>query len=591
MQNTGVNPLTWLFRQCQSQQWVLWLAILFSLLAAALALGPYYVIYLIVDELIAGAEWQDLWSLSMVALVLMLGRYVCLLASVHLAHHSAFHVQYHIRRTVLGCLSKVNLGFFSQKKSGELKKNLTEDIDRIEVFVAHQLPDLVSSFVIPLATFSLLVVIDVRMAFIALIPIPLAIICQIALFRDYHVKAEQYHESVEKLNSSVTEFVKAMPVVRLFGIGERSYSQLSDDISHHKRYIEAWTKSCGWPFALFKTVLGSGLVFLVPAGLYFWSQGSLSVSSFLLCILLGVGMLEPLFNLTLLGTYLGQVFEGVNRLIKIVSLPQQDGPVLQNDLTTFDIAFEQVEFCYEDQKYNAINPLSFTVPSGSLTAIVGPSGAGKSTIASLLAGFWPLKGGQITLGGNCLSGLSEVQRMDAMSFVYQDSFVFTQSIMNNLTMGRDYSMDAVITAAKAANAHEFICALPEGYNTVVGQEIRLSGGEKQRLSIARAMLKNAPIVVLDEPTAHFDASNQALIQSALSSLIAGKTVIVIAHRLATIKNADQILVLEAGNLLERGTHDQLLDLNGLYASMWQTGQHAQTWSVNGHTNQEEKDCA
>lgn len=591
MQKREIHPLTWLFRQCQSHQWMLWLSIVLAVMAAVLALGPYYMVYLIVDRLLLGVAAHELWSLASVAFALMLGRYICLLLSVYLSHHCAFHVQYGIRQSAIDSLSKTKLGFFSQKNSGELKKNLTEDIDRIEVFVAHQLPDLVSSFVLPLATFALLVLIDARMALIALIPIPLALLCQVALFRGYKEKAEQYHESVEKLNRSVTEFVKAMPVVRLFGIGERSYRQLEHNIESHKQYVESWTQSAAWPFSLFKTVLGSGLVFLVPFGLYFWSQGTLSVSGFLLCILLGVGMLEPLFNLTLLGTYLGQVFEGVARLMKIVALPKNETNPNETEIRAFDVEFKQVDFVYEGHDTLAVNHVSFSLPAGSLTAIVGPSGAGKSTLAALLAGFWELSGGEILIGGQSLSTMSEEQRMDVMALVYQDTFVFTQSVRSNLTMGRSYPMEKIIAAAKAANAHDFICRLPDGYETVIGQEIRLSGGEKQRLSIARAILKDAPIVVLDEPTSHSDATNQALIQSALSNLIAGKTVIIIAHRLATIQAADQILVMEKGALIEQGTHRELIERKGLYADLWQASQRAQTWSIAQRTEQKEMDCA
>lgn len=591
MQKGNSHPLKWLFEQCKAQQWMLWLAILFSLTAAVLALGPYYVVYLIVDKLIAGAGWDQLWSLSIIALSIMVARYLSLLMSVYLSHHCAFHIQYNIRRSAISRLSKTRLGFFSQKNSGELKKNLTEDIDRIEVFIAHQLPDLVSSFIIPLATFILLMVIDTRMALIALVPIPLAILCQAVLFKDYKSKAEQYHESVEKLNSSVTEFIRAMPVVRLFGIGERSYNQLDNDIQNHKNYIESWTKSAGWPFALFKIVLSSGLVFLVPSGLYFWFQGSLSVSSFLLCILLGVGMLEPLFNLTLLSTYLGQVFEGVARLIKIVNLPELEGLASQSEIRHHDIEFNSVDFCYEEQQRKAISNVSFTLPSGSLTAIVGPSGAGKTTLASLLAGFWPLTGGDILIGGLPLSKMSEAKRMDAIAMVHQDSFVFTQSVSSNLSMGKHYSMEAIVAAAKAANAHDFICQLPNGYDTVIGQDTRLSGGQKQRLSIARAILKDAPIIILDEPTSHSDATNQKLIQNALNKLIIGKTVIIIAHRLVTIQRADQILVMDDGKLIEQGTHGQLIELDGLYGSMWRKSQNAKKWSVTNKAKNEEMDCA
>ncbi|WP_339386609.1 ABC transporter ATP-binding protein [Vibrio caribbeanicus] len=589
MQKRSLNPLVWLFNQSRSKQWMLWFAIFLSLAAAVLALGPYYVAYLIVDKLLVGETGQYLWSLSIVALTLMICRYLCLLSAVYLSHRCAFHLQYHIRQSTLAALSKTKLGFFSQKNSGELKKNLTEDIDRIEVFIAHQLPDLVSSFVLPMATFIFLVMIDVRMALIALIPIPLALMCQAVLFRDYQLKAEQYHESAEKLNRSLTEFIKAMPVVRLFGIGKQSYNQLDESIQSHKHYIESWTRSAGGPFALFKTILGSGLVFLTPFGLYFWSQDSLSISRFLLCLLLGVGMLEPLFNLSLLSTYLGQVFEGVKRLIKIVNLPNSVENQREAVIGDFDITFNDVDFTYPGQDAPALKQVTFRLPSDSLTAIVGPSGAGKSTLAALLAGFWLPDNGDILIGGQSLSHLSEIQRMEAMAIVYQDAFVFTQSVMTNLTMGKDYPKKAVIAAAKAANAHDFISQLPYGYDTIIGQDIRLSGGEKQRLSIARAILKDAPIIVLDEPTSHSDTTNQALIQSALSNLTAGKTVIIIAHRLATVKAANKIIFMENGEVIEQGTHDELIEKGELYAEMWRSSQRSKTWSVSQTSHEREVD--
>lgn len=582
MQNNQTHPLNWLISQARERAWVLCLATACSSIAAVLSLAPFYLAYLIIEQLLAGAGWSQLWPLSAFALLLMIMRYSSLLLSVYLAHNSAFHIQYSIRCTILQRLSTMELGRFNDKSSGELKKNLTDDIDRIEVFVAHQLPDLVASVVIPLSTFCLLCIIDVRMAFVSLIPIPLAIICQVALFKDYQTKAQQYHDSIEKLNGCVTEFVRAMPVVRLFGREAIYGGRFEKEIARHQYYLTRWTNESSWPFALFKTTLGAGLLFLVPFGVYFWSQGTLDVASFTLCVLLGVGMLEPLFNLTLLSTYLGQVFEGLRRLIQLDNQVSTETVSDGNHLDQHDVRFNRVDYYYPGHSRKAIDNVSFELTSGSLTAIVGPSGAGKSTIAAMLAGFLPATEGEVSIGGQRLSEMSESQLMGHVAFVFQDAQVFKQSVMVNLTMGKNIPFDDVVSAAKAANAHEFICQLPSGYDTDLGKGIQLSGGQQQRLAIARAMLKDAPIIVLDEPTSHADATNQKLIQAGLSRLIAGKTAIVIAHRLQTIHGADKILVMQNGSLVEQGIHDELLQLRGLYHSMWQRSLQTEEWSLSDH---------
>ena len=590
MSTKMTHPFIWLLSQCRSYRWILLLAVILSSMAAILALGPYYVVYLIAEQLISRVAFEEIWPLAMLALGLMISRYGCLVMSVYFSHHSAFHIQYYIRMAALKQLSKTTLGYFNNKSSGGIKKNLTEDIDRIEVFIAHQLPDLISSFVTPLATFSLLAVVDYRMALVALIPVPLAALCQVVLFRDYKDKAQQYHQSIETLNSSVTEFARAMPVIRLFSSSERSFNRLDSNIKQHKNYLAEWTRQSGWPFAIFKVILNSGLAILVPVGLYLWSLGSLSAPSFLLCILLGVGMLEPLFNLTLLSTYLGQIFEGVARVMGIMSLPGGEQGTKKVNFEYHSIEFKHVSFCYGDKTQKAVDNVSFTLNPNSVNAIVGPSGAGKSTLAMLVAGFWSADSGQIKIGGISVADIPEYQLMASISFVFQDSFLFNQTIVENITMGSDYSEQQVIDAAKAACADNFIQALPDGYQTVIGKGTLLSGGEKQRIAIARAILKDSPIIILDEPTSHADATNQRYIQEALSRLVKGKIVLIVAHRLSTIQAVDQILVLKNGQLVEQGKHEELRALNGVYASMWDASHSTTKWKITNQNRQAEVNC-
>lgn len=587
--SSSPSALPWLLQFCHQHRWILICSVCLAAIAATLSLAPYYFVYLIADSLLTQVtDQQAIWWFTSLALAAMLLRYGCLLLSTYLAHSSAFHIQYQIRTRLFRHMSRIPLGYFNQTSSGEIKKVLAEDIDRVEVFIAHQLADLVTALFVPLTTFVLLCFIDYRMALFALIPIPLAAISQAMMFRGYKEKAQQYHHNLEQLNSAVTEFARAMPVIRLFAMQQTSHTKLEQGLAQHRQYLAKWIKEAAWPMAAFKAFLNSGLAVLVPIGLYFWLDGSLTIAQFIICLLLGVGMLEPLFNLTLLSTYLGQVFEGVGRLIKIEQLPQESVIAQANDsnqsaskpkLEHHQIRFEQVSFHYPETNKSALQNISFELKPHTVTAIVGGSGAGKSTLIHLLARMWQPSRGQIYLDDQPLSDYSEAQLMDQMSLVFQDSHLFKLTIRDNITMGKPYSFQQIEAAAKAANAHQFIEQLPQGYDTLLSDGVSLSGGQKQRIAIARAMLKDAPILVLDEPTAHADATNQKLIQSAISELAQGKTVVVIAHQLSTVVNADQILVLNDGLLVECGSHQQLLEQQGHYAQLWNTQQTAKQWKI------------
>ncbi len=468
---------------------------------------------------------------------------------------------------------------------------MAEDIERIELFVAHQIPDFVTAIVTPLVSFSFLLFIDYRMALVALIPIPLAIFSQALLYRDFAAKAEEYHNTLGELNSSVTEYARAMPIVRMFNAGDKQNKKLSDSLNAYRDLMGRWTAEAGgWPFAAFKVLLDSGLVILVPVGLYLWVDGSLGIAAFVLSILLGVGMMEPLYNLSLLSAYLNQIFGGVTRLRELLGMEVSDDSQPEQPLAHFGVCFDNVSFSYQGASRPAIQAVSFEAKPGTITAVVGPSGAGKSTLAMLIARFWQAQSGEIRIGDTPISSIPTTQLMESVSFVFQDTFLFKQSVRDNLTMGKSYDDAEIIRAAKAACAHDFISQLPDGYDTVVGIGIQLSGGERQRIAIARAALKDAPILLLDEPTAFADASSQKIIHQALGNLIQNKTVFVIAHRLSTIVSASQILVLKDGLLVEQGSHNELIEKQDIYYRMWAAHQDAQNWLIPTSKEQQEVDC-
>ncbi len=592
MNETSSASLRWLFDMAADQKIKLWLAMLLASVSALCALAPFVFVFFLLEQMLAGTiTMESAWPLAASAVGFMLARYILLMGSVLLSHKAAFAIQYQIRSQALAQLAKLPLGYFSARSSGKIKKILSEDIDRVELFVAHHIPDFTSALVSPIAVFSLLLLIDVRMAFIALIPLPLAILSQALMYKGFAEKSEGYHQSLEQLNITVTEYIRAMPVIRAFNAGKKPNKQLEASLNGYHQLVNEWIEDAGWPFAFFKSLLDSGLLLLLPAGILFWSQGTLDIASLTLCILLGVGMMEPLYNLAMLTGFLNQIFEGVKRLKSVLQSPPLAEATSTKAITNTDVTFEKVSFRYQEEGPKVLDDVSFTAPQGSITAIVGPSGAGKSTLALLLARFYDVSEGRVRLGENDIRAVSRHDLMDNVAFVFQDSVMLNMSVRDNIAMGQEASDEAIISAAKAAQAHDFIEQLPQGYNTSLGEGVSLSGGEKQRLAIARAIFKNAPVLILDEATAFADANNQALIQQALNSLIQDKTVFVIAHRLSTITDADQILVMEKGTLTGCGTHPQLLESCPVYQQMWQAHQGSQQWHLSTRPTEPDKVAA
>lgn len=590
MNQEATASLKWLFQVSAEHKLKLVFSVILSAASALCGLAPFYFAYLVLEQLLSDSfDASQAWSWAGYAIAFMLARYAMLLGAVMLSHKSAFAIQYRVRTLALGHMATLPMGFFNDKSSGEIKKILSEDVERVELFVAHHISDFVTSIITPVAVFVFLLFIDVRMAMAALVPIPLAIITQMSMYKGFEDKSRQYHQSLENLNISVTEYVRAMPVIRTFNAVGKPHKLFTSSLDNYHKLVVRWIKDASWPFAAFKTLLDSGLVVLLPLGVFFWSQGSLDVASFTLCILLGVGMMEPLYNITMLSGYLSQIFEGVNRLQSLMAQRSLSEPEKSETLTQFDVEFQNVNFRYSDESDLVLKDVSFGINQGSMTALVGPSGSGKSTLAMLVARFWDTSSGEILIGGKPIQSLSPSYLMDNTAYVFQDSIILNQSVRDNIAMGNNASLDDIITAAKAAQAHSFICDMPNGYETVLGENMSLSGGEKQRIAIARAILKNAPILILDEATAYADANNQALIQSALATLMVDKTVIVIAHRLSTIVHADSILVLEKGRLVGQGSHTELLSECHVYQTLWHSHQASRQWSLSTKDQGTEKE--
>lgn len=583
----ATTPLPFMLRLVQKQRVKLIASCICSAASAVFALVPYVLVFRITDLLLrATVEWADIRWLILMAFISILLRFILMGASTMLAHTAAFHVLYDLRVRLTDKLGKLPLGFFSEQHSGRVKKIVADDVERIESFIAHHLPDLTASLVAPLLTIAYLFSVDWRLAIAALLPIPAAYAVQGIIFlrgrRSEDMK--QMHHLSETMNGAIVEFVHAMPVIKSFNQTVHSFARYRNSVESYAALWGEIARKKTPLYTLYLLLLESGLLFIMPLGAWMYVQGSVTFPVLVLFLLLGVGLTAPLRQISTLAHMMQNNMEGVRRIQQL--LAEED---LSSSMTVctgsmptqFDISFQNVTFAYE--KRQVLQGIYFTAEHGKVTALVGPSGAGKSTAAQLIARFYEVSSGVIQIGGIDIRSIPPERLMDTMSFVFQDVPVVSDTVAANLRMGKvEAQDDELISAAKAAQAHEFIMALPNGYNTLIGEGgVHISGGERQRIAIARAILKDAPILILDEAFAFADAENEAKIQDALSRLMHQRTVIVIAHRLSSITDADCIVVLEDGHISGMGTHDELLAHNPLYAGMWMAHREADDWSLEG----------
>jgi ATP-binding cassette subfamily B protein len=477
----------------------------------------------------------------------------------------------------------LSMGYFTEKSSGEIKKVLSEDVEQIELFVAHHIPDMVAGVVLPFMTIAYLFIIDWRMALIALIPLPIALLLQIAMMGGSEHKnlMKKYHSLLEKMNGTIIEYIRGMPVIKIFNQTVTSFSRFKDSVYGYRDCTLVINKKGTPPWAAFTVIVSSSLFFILPFGIWFYIKGTIELPTLFLCLMLGAGYMVPLFKLALMGGHLRQINEGVKRIDKIFSELEMPDAVMPKVPENNTIEFKNVNFSYKEK--TVLHDINFEIKEGTVTAFVGPSGAGKTTIAHLILRMWDIDNGEILIGGVNIKDISREKLMDRIGFVFQDIFMFSDMVYENICMGAENVQEEdIIHAAKAAQCHEFIEGLPAGYNTIIGEAgtIHLSGGERQRIAMARIILKNAPIIVLDEAIAYADAENEVKIQRAFVKIMKKKTVIVIAHRLSTITDADQIIVIDEGKIADKGTHTELLKSGNLYKRMWDAHISARKWTLN-----------
>ena len=460
---------------------------------------------------------------------------------------------------------------------------MNDDVENIEKFIAHHTVDIISAISVLVVSIAAMCFIDIRLTIAGLMPTLIGIFIYVKNYSSTKNKelTENYYKEISAMSGTTIEYANGMSVLKIFGQTGTSLKRLEDHIHSHGEALKAWSRGFATPISAFSTAISSPLTLIIPVGIFISFQTSELITflpRFFFFLLVGSSMNLPLNKLMFLVSMLQKNLEGLRHIDDILNAQEIIYPSESHTPGDNSITFKNVSFSYEEDE--VLHNISFSIAAGETVGLVGPSGGGKSTIAQLIARFWDVQKGEILIGGKNIKELSAENLMKNVSFVFQDIYMFRDTIENNIRMGSKAPYEEVVAAAKAAQAHEFICRLPKGYDTVLGKDTaHLSGGEQQRISIARAILKNAPIIILDEATAYADSENEAKIQDAFSELTKGKTVLVIAHRLSTITGADKILVVENGYMKEIGTHNELIENHGLYNRLYNAYTHSQNWAL------------
>ena len=548
------------------------LSICLSVLGVASGIVPYYAAAQILIGLI-GTErnfsFYIFWGI--IAVVGYLAKSTFAILSTSISHTATFLALRDIRKQIVDKFSRMPMGTLLNTPSGQLKDTLVDRVEGLETPLAHLLPEMSANVLVPVFIVIYLFVLDWRMALISLITIPVGMAFMATILKTY---PQQYEGSVkinQQMNNAVVEYVNGIEVIKAFNQSAASYGKYSDAVRDNADYFYKWMKSCQWAMSSYNAICPAVLITVLPAGVLFYAAGSITAANLITIIILSLGIVGPLIAASNFADSLGMVGTVVNEIAVLLDGPELVRPTQPVTLNSQEIQLNDVSFSYNDDGENAIQHINLAIKPGTVTALVGPSGSGKSTITKLIAGFWDVGSGSITLGGKDLRTIPQKQLADQIAYVSQDNYLFDDTIRENIRMGRLSASDTEVEeAAKAAGCDAFIRSLENGYDTNVGGAGgHLSGGERQRIAIARAMLKNAPIVILDEATAYIDPENEAVVQEAVSKLAAGKTLIIIAHRLSTITDSDQIVVMKDGVISNIGTHEELLKTSELYREMWQ----------------------
>lgn len=585
-----------LFEIAGQRKGLLILAGVLSAASAACMLVPYWAVYRILTELLenagdtGGIDAGLLVKWGWIAFLGLVGGLILLYAALMASHVAAFRILYGLRVRLSEHIGRLPLGYLNGTSTGAIKKTMEQNIEKIENFIAHTIPDMVNAVATVVLMFAIFFSLDGWLAAVGLAVIAVSVILQFSNFMGK--KAQEftriYFDAQERMSASAVQYVRGMPVVKIFGQSVRSFRQFNAEIEAYKTYALKVCDTYQPGMVAFTVLLNSLVTFFFPIGILLvgGSPGDIALAAvWLFFIVMGPGVASPVYKLMYLGGGTREINEGVVRIDRIFDRRPVPEPAEPRVPTTYDIEFRHVGFSYSNEaeatRTEALRDISFTARQGEITALVGPSGSGKSTVANLIPRFWDVGQGEIRIGGIDIREIATERLMDIVSFVFQETFLFYDTLYENIRTGRpDATHEEVVAAAKAAQCHEFIERLPDGYATRIGDRgVYLSGGEAQRVCVARAILKNAPVLVLDEATAFADPENEWKMQQALQHLIRDKTVIIIAHRLSSIVAAQQILVLRQGQLVQSGRHEVLSKTDGVYKKMWDAYTDAFRWQL------------
>lgn len=579
------SSLAKLFAYAGNYKYLTILSWILSVISAWIALVPFYYIWKIIREVLNAAPdysqaehlssygWSAVLS-ALLSMVIYIGALMC-------SHIAAFRVQANMRSEMMHHIVTLPLGFMDSEGSGKIRKTVNECSAATETYLAHQLPDQAGAYATPVGLLVLLLVFDWRLGLLSLVPVGLAFLIMGSMMgKKMEQKMKEYQNALEEMSSEAVEYVRGIPVVKTFGQSVFSFKRFRTSIEKYEKWTIAYTEDLRIPMVAYTTIINAVFTILIAAAFFFTAS-----NTFLLNLLFYI-IITPIITVTLNKI----MFSSENKMIVADALARVDGIMDRRPLEEsgreeqpkdHSIIFERVSFRYEDAAKDALHQINLKIGEGEHVAFVGPSGGGKTTLASLIARFFDVTEGAVKIGGVDVRDIPSKELLEQVSFVFQDSKLLKMSIYDNVRMGKkDASREEVMEALKNAQCEDIIEKLPDGMDTIIGTKgTYVSGGEAQRLSIARAMLKNAPILILDEATAFADPDNETKVQEAFSRLSKGKTVVMIAHRLSSVTNADRIFVLKDGEIEESGTHESLEKANGLYAHMWEKYNQSVCWKV------------
>lgn len=589
MKTKKENSILLLLRWAEKDRGYLIFSVICAFLGGLFAIGPYIGIYRLMDAFLTNScSVQIISENAILITATVIIRQIFQGLSGVFSHKGAYGALFRVRCMITEHLSRVPLGAMDERRTGDVKTVLNEDIEKLELCLAHNIPEFVGFATGPIVIFIYLMTVNVPLALISLIPLGITLIIMIGCFAFMSGMMPRITQAMSNLNSVIIEYINGMKLIKAYNMGSRSFQKFSEAIEEENCIWNTVSKKTGPFYAAFIVVLECGMALIIPIGGRFFLNGSITASVFLLFVYIGSLYLAELLPLQQLSMELAQSLNGVKKTKQILDLPVFDS---KGDFPKeHDITLNAVSFSY-DGKTNVLENCNLHVSEGEKIALVGASGAGKTTIIELISRFYDVSDGKVTIGGKDIKDIDYEQLLKNISIVFQKTFLTRDTVLENIRMGNNASLDEVRAAAKKAQIDDFIMSLPEGYYTKVGSfGTRFSGGEKQRIAIARAILKNAPILILDEATSAADPENQVEIDKAISNLCKGKTVLIVAHRLGAIKMCDKVAVVENHSITAYGTHEMVLEKNNYYRTAWQNYNTARevSYSMKGASSYESK---